>query len=154
MTVDRRIRVDGEFAGIEPAELFNVTLPQLFAEAQDRLGSSLQELRPRPLTIDVKGQCWSLDVDDDRITLSTGAAAGTVIRVDAEQVAALVADKVTPMGWLTTGALDMDGHLSDVLNWWLLSAGLAGRHDTTSNRRGRVQGSRRRAARSQPLVRA
>ncbi|MEO3759694.1 phytanoyl-CoA dioxygenase family protein [Mycobacterium sp. B14F4] len=137
MTVDRRIRVDGELAGTGPAELFTVTLPHLFAEAQDRLSPSLQELRPRPLTIDVNGQCWSLDVDDDRVTVSKGPTAGTVLRVDAEQIAALVADKVTPMGWLTTGSLDMDGHLSDVLNWWLLlRASLDG---TTPHRTGAIE---------------
>jgi hypothetical protein len=30
MTVDMRIRIDGEPASIEPAELFEVTLPDLF----------------------------------------------------------------------------------------------------------------------------
>src|SRR6187455_3341456 len=93
MTVDRRIRVDGEFEGIGPAELFDVTLPRLFAESRDRLSPSLRELQPRPLTVDVNGQCWLLDVDGDRITVSRGPATGTVLRVDADQVAALVADK-------------------------------------------------------------
>jgi hypothetical protein len=120
MTVDRRIRVDGEPAASEPAELFDVTLPRLFAEAADRLTPSLAELRPRPLTVDVTGRCWSLTVDGDRIAVATGPAPGTVLRVDADQLTALAADTVTPMGWLTTGDLNFDGHLSDVLNWWLL----------------------------------
>ena len=77
MTVDMRIRVDGEPASIEAAELFESTLPHLFTESQDRLSPSLDELQPRPLTIAVNG---------------------TVLRIDAEQLAALIADKVTPMG--------------------------------------------------------
>ena len=137
MTVDMRIRIDGEPASIEPAELFEVTLPDLFAESQDRLSQSLEELRPRPLTIAVNGRCWSLGVDGDRITISKGSTTGTVLRVDAEQLAALIADKVTPMGWLTTGNLDIDGHLSDVLNWWLLlRASLDG---TTPHLRGAIE---------------
>ena len=137
MTVDMRIRVDGEPAPTEPAEFFDVTLPRLFAESQDRLSPSLQVLQPRPMTIDVTGQRWSLAVDGDRIKVSTGLAGGTVLRVDADQLAALVADKVTPMGWLTTGSLDMDGHLSDVLNWWLLlRASLDG---TTPHRTGAIE---------------
>lgn len=137
MTVDMRIRIDGEPASIEPAELFEVTLPDLFAESQDRLSQSLEELRPRPLTIAVNGRCWSLGVDGDRITISKGSTTGTVLRVDAEQLAALIADKVTPIGWLTTGNLDIDGHLSDVLNWWLLlRASLDG---TTPHLRGAIE---------------
>lgn len=137
MSVDMRIRVDGEPASIEPAELFEVTLPHLFAEAQDRLGPSLAELAPRPLTIAVHNRFWSLDVDDARATVSAGSTTGTVLRIDTEQLDALVADKVTPMGWLTTGCLDMDGRLSDVLNWWLLlRACLDG---TTPHRSGAVE---------------
>ena len=137
MTVDMRSRIDGEPASIEPAELFEVTLPDLFAESQDRLSQSLEELRPRPLTIAVGGRCWSLGFDGDRITISKGSTTGTVLRVDAEQLAVLIADKVTPMGWLTTGNLDTDGHLSDVLNWWLLlRASLDG---TTPHLRGAIE---------------
>jgi hypothetical protein len=99
MTVDMRIRVDGEpAAAVEPAELFEVRLPHLVAEAQHRLRPSMKELQPRPLTIAVHGRCWSLGVDDDRITISKGSTTGTVLKVDAEQLVALIADKVTPMG--------------------------------------------------------
>jgi hypothetical protein len=141
MTVDRRIRADGEPAPIEPAELFGVTLPHLFGGSRDRLGPSLRQIQPRPLTIDVDGQCWSLGVDGDRVTVSTGPTHGTVLRVDGEQLSALIADEVTPMGWLATGSLDMDGHLSDALNWWLLlRAALDG---TTPHRTGAVEFSDR-----------
>jgi hypothetical protein len=137
MTVDRRIRVDGELAATEPAEFFEVTLPNLFAQAHDRLRPSLRELAPRPLTITVGNRSWSLRVDDVRVAVSAVSTAGTVLRVDAEQLASLIADKVTPMGWLTTGTLDMGGHLSDILNWWLiLRAALDG---TTPHRTGAVE---------------
>lgn len=67
MTVDRRIRVDGEPAATEPAEFFEVRLPNLFAEAQDRLRPSSQELAPRPLTISVGNRSSSLRVDGARV---------------------------------------------------------------------------------------
>ncbi|HEX9834515.1 MAG TPA: hypothetical protein VGA66_15795, partial [Mycobacterium sp.] len=137
MTVDMRSRVDGEPASVEPAEFFEVTLPHLFAKSQDRLSPALHELQPRPLTIDVNDRRWSLAVAGAGTTVSEGSTAGTVLRVDAEQLASLIADKVTPMGWLTAGTLNMDGHLSDVLNWWLLlRAALDG---TTPHRRGAVE---------------
>ena len=135
MTVDRRIRVDGEPASIEPAHLFEAKLPQLFDA--DRLRSSLQEMGPRPLTIYVDGHAWTLRADDSRMTVTQGPGTGSALRVDAEQLDALVADKVTPMGWLASGQLDMDGHLSDVLDWWLLvRAALDG---TTPHRTGAVE---------------
>ena len=120
MTVDRRIRVDGEPASIEPAQLFEAELPRLFAEAADRLRPSVQQMRPRPLTIHVDSRPWTLRADDARITVTQGSDTGSALRVDAEQFDALIADRVTPMGWLASGSLDMSGHLSDVLNWWLL----------------------------------
>jgi hypothetical protein len=137
MTVDRRIRVDGEPASIAPAEFLDVTLPQLFAAATDRLGPSLEEMRPRPLTVTVDGQSWTLRADDARVAVMQGPGTGSAIRVDAEQFDALVADKVTPMGWLASGSLDMTGHLSDILNWWLLlRAPLDG---TTPHRTGAIE---------------
>ena len=135
MTVDRRIRVDGEPASIEPAHLFEAKLPQLFDA--DRLRSSLQEMGPRPLTIYVDGHAWTLRADDSRMTVTQGPGTGSALRVELFGVDALVADKVTPMGWLASGQLDMDGHLSDVLNWWLLvRAALDG---TTPHRTGAVE---------------
>ena len=137
MSVDRRIRVDGEPASIAPAEFFEAKLPQLFDEAADRLRPSLQEMQPRSLTITVDGHPWTLRADHARVTVTNGPAEGSALHVDAEQLDALVADKVTPMGWLASGKLDMAGHLSDILNWWLLvRAALDG---TTPHRCGAVE---------------
>ena len=97
MTVDRRIRVDGEPASTEPAQLLEAELPRLFAEAADRLHPSIQEMQPRPLTITVDGRSWTLRAVDARIGVTRGPAEGSVLRIDAEQLDALVADKVTPM---------------------------------------------------------
>lgn len=120
MSVDVRTRVDGEPALIEPAEFFEATLPRLFVDSNERLAPSLQQRPPRPLTVSVDDQRWTLGVDGPRMTCVRGAATGTELRIDAEQLAGLVFDQVTPMGWLTTGTLQIAGQLSDVLDWWLL----------------------------------
>ncbi|KUH97611.1 hypothetical protein AU190_13030 [Mycolicibacterium acapulense] len=120
MSVDVRTRVDGDPAVVEPAEFFEAALPHLFADSNERLTPSLQQRPPRPLTVSVDDQRWTLGVDGDRMTCGRGPATGTVLRIDAEQLAALIADQVTPMGWLATGALEVHGELSDVLDWWLL----------------------------------
>ncbi|UUO00328.1 hypothetical protein M4D79_14885 [Mycolicibacterium novocastrense] len=127
MSVDVRTRVDGEPALIEPAEFFETTLPRLFVDSNERLAPSLQQRAPRPLTVSVDDQRWTLGVDGRRMACVRGAATGTELRIDAEQLAALVSDQVTPMGWLTTGTLQIAGQLSDVLDWWLfLRAALDG----------------------------
>lgn len=127
MSVDVRTRVDGEPAHLEPAEFFEVTLPRLFADSNERLTPSLQQRPPRPLTVSVDDQRWTLGVDGHAMTSVKGSTTGTVLRIDAEQLAALIADHVTPMGWLTTGTLRIDGQMSDVLDWWLfLRAALDG----------------------------
>lgn len=122
MSVDMRTRVDRADTPVEAGEFFESTLPAGFAAAADRLRPSLAERRRPPLTIEVGAQRWTLAVADDQsaVTVTPAGGAGTVLRVNAERLARLVADQVTPMGWLASGDLDIDGELSDVLDWWVL----------------------------------
>ena len=121
-----RTRVDGELRPIEPAEFFGRDLPSVLDGAGERLAPTLEFLPLRPLTIVVGEAAWLLRVDGDRAVVApagpfTGDRAGVVLRITADQLGLLVADQVTPMGWLAGGTLAIEGgRLADVLNWWLV----------------------------------
>ncbi|HEX5946169.1 MAG TPA: phytanoyl-CoA dioxygenase family protein [Acidimicrobiales bacterium] len=126
MGVDVRTRVDGELRPIELDEFFGRDLPAALEGAGERLAPTLDFLPLRPLTIVVGESGWLLRVDGDRAVVApagplTGDLAGVVLRITVDQLGLLVADQVTPMGWLAGGTLDIEGgRLADVLNWWLV----------------------------------
>ena len=54
---------------------------------------------------------------------SAAATTALWLRLDASQLSDLVADQVTPMGWFSSGALDLQGRLERLLDWWLVLRG-------------------------------
>lgn len=122
MSVDLRTRADGPRDPIEPSEFFRDTLPAAIAEHAQGIDPGLGFIRPRPLTIEVDGERWSLASDGGRATVTAGAHDGAArIRITAEELDDLVSDQSTFMGWWTSGRLDQpEGHVGHLLNWWLV----------------------------------
>jgi Phytanoyl-CoA dioxygenase (PhyH)/SCP-2 sterol transfer family len=140
MGVDVRTRVDsGDDHVANVGELFASRLPAALADASSRLQPALRDLPLRTLVVDVEGERWTLAVEGDAVVVAPGAGADpqVTLKLMPEQVRDLVDDQVTPIGWLASGALDLDGgRLADILNWWLvLRAALDG---TTPHRPGDV----------------
>jgi hypothetical protein len=126
MSVDMRTRVDGEQAPVDPDRFFRDDLPTALERNGSLLASACAALPLPPLVVDVEGSAWTVQTDGDRVVVRLGAstAEGALrLRVDGAQLADLVEDQVTPMGWFSSGALDLDGRLERLLDWWLVLRG-------------------------------
>jgi hypothetical protein len=123
MTVDVRTRVDGATTAPDPDAFLGDELAGALEEAGSRLAPALAGLPLRPLTVEVDGAArWSLVLDGDRaVVTATAPSPAMRLRLTTDQLADLAIDQVTPMGWLASGTLDIEGgRLADVLNWWLV----------------------------------
>ena len=121
MSVDVRTRVDGQRQPLE-ADRFFADLP---ARLDDRSGNLVPGLRwssPKPLTIEVDGEAWSMSWTGEQVDVARGVAAiGAHVRLTAEQFADLVEDQQTFTGMWTGGTLDQPrGQIGHLLNWWLV----------------------------------
>lgn len=126
MSVDVRTRIDGPHEPLDPVSFFEVDLPGVLESTGDLLAEACRVLAPPPLVLDVADHSWTLAVRSGVITLGSGSSvadAGVRVRLDPEQLADLIGDQVTPMGWFSSGRLDMDGRLERLLDWWLLIRG-------------------------------
>jgi hypothetical protein len=123
MTVDVRTRVDGVRDAFDPADFFDDELPARIDEHAGGIEPALPFVRPRPVVIEVGGETWSLDADDERVTVRRGALAAPTAEVNlgAEQLADLVYDQQTFMSLWASGALDQRaGNIGHLLDWWLV----------------------------------
>jgi len=122
-TVDRRSRVDGQVPRLAADEVFVDVLPAAFEQHADLLAPALAVRPLRPLTIVVDGDRWHLSADEGRARVTPGGDAPAVL-LDGDQLADLVADQATPITWLSSGTLTLDGtRLEHVLWWWLVLRG-------------------------------
>ncbi len=110
MSVDVRTRVDGEQAPVDPARFFERDLPAaldaaapLLAEAAPRSGS-----RPRGRGRRCHSGRWRRQRAGIEVRPGAPDGDGALrLRLDAWQLSDLVDDQVTPMGWFSSGALDL-----------------------------------------------
>jgi len=126
-SVDVRTRAASDVGPVDPAWLFGAELPRLARERSSLVAEGARELAPPPLTVAVDGREWTLTFDDPlvRVTADPTSAASTYVRFDAEDLADLVHDLRTPVGFFTGGDLDMPaGRLEDLLDWWVILRGL------------------------------
>ncbi len=130
VSVDFRTRADGPRQVVDPA----ACCAELAARFDDRgdLGPLLEWLRPRPLVLEVEGECWTLSADDDRVSCRAGhgfagqdgltdPARIAHVRLSVGELDDLVADQSTFMAMFSAGRLDQPaGSLPDLLDWSLL----------------------------------
>ena len=122
MSFDVRTRVDGEVERLEPGAARDAIAAALDSAA-DLLRPALHYAK-RPLTVDVDGDTWHLASDGRSVALFDGAASeGLRLRLTADQLADLWCDQATPMTWFSSGALELDGRLEHLLDWWVLLRG-------------------------------
>jgi hypothetical protein len=122
MPFDVRTRVDGEVHRLAPDAIRDLIAAAL-ESAADLLRPALH-LAKRPLSVDVEGDTWHLASDGTAVALRNGPASdGLRLRLTGEQLEDLWSDQATPMGWFSSGALDLDGRLEHLLDWWVLLRG-------------------------------
>jgi hypothetical protein len=123
MSVDVRTRVDGEQAPIDPNRFFGGDLPAALHAAAPLLDEARAVLRLLPMVVEVDSASWTLHTDEAGIVVRGGSTAsdGALrLRLDRSQLSDLVTDQVTPMGWFSSGALELEGRLERLLDWWLV----------------------------------
>jgi hypothetical protein len=123
MSVDVRTRVDGEQAVVDPTVFFEDELPAALEAGAPLLSEARPDLRLVPLVVEVDGARWTLHADGPRIEVRPGASSDDEalrLRIDPSQLSDLVTDQVTPMGWFSSGLLDLHGRLERLLDWWLV----------------------------------
>ncbi len=127
MSVDVRTRVDGEPVALDPGHFFEDVLPASLDAAAPLVAEAIAALRLPPLVVEVAGERWTLVAEGGaRIEVRGGAPEGDdamCLTIDASQLSDLVEDQVTPMGWFSSGALDLHGRLERLLDWWLVLRG-------------------------------
>ena len=122
MTVDVRTRMEGPVAAVDAAAWFSA-LPALAAAAADRVVPGTTQLAPRPVTIVVDGDaCCSLSFDDGVVVVAPGVASERRWLLTGEELTDLVHDIQTPMSFLSSGRLAVEGgvRLEDTLDWWVI----------------------------------
>ena len=123
VSFDVSTRVDGDGERLEPGAAREAVATAL-ASAQHLLQPALH-LAKRPLTVAVDGTgTWHLANHGGTVRVLDGAASGGLrVRLTPEQLADLWCDQATPMAWFSSGALDLDGRLEHLLDWWVLLRG-------------------------------
>jgi hypothetical protein len=121
MSVDLRTRRDDRVSPVDADELFTTTLPAALECGRQVMQAGTTRLRLRALTVDVDGNSWTLASDAGRIEIRPGRGGEARVRFSAEALTDLVNDQTTPMGYFSSGRLDMpEGGLGDLLDWWLV----------------------------------
>lgn len=118
--IDVRTRTDGPLEPVDADDFFGRALPAAFDAAAERLAPALAWLAPRPLVVRVGERAWTLRCEDARARSDAGDAGAPSLTLEPEALAELVADLVTPMGWLISGRLRATAKLPDLLDWWIV----------------------------------
>lgn len=130
ISVDVRTARAGPPAPVDPAVFFADDLPAALRERADLAAPGAAHLGLVPLAVEVDGRSWTLGFDGTGFEVRAGdGGARTLVRLTPTDLADLVADVVTPVGWLSGGTLDLPrGRFDDLLDWWVvLRAVLDGR---------------------------
>jgi ectoine hydroxylase-related dioxygenase (phytanoyl-CoA dioxygenase family) len=122
MTVDLRTRIDCPHDLVGTEQFFVDELPGGIELHGDALVDGTTWLDPRPLTIEVDGDPWTLVATDGLVTIDRGPHPDAAhVRVTREQLDDLARDQQTFVGLWTSGRLDQPaGRLDDLLDWWLV----------------------------------
>jgi len=129
VSVDVRSRTAADVRAVDAVDFLGHELPVLAHQRMELVAPGARQLAPRALTLEVDERCWTLEFDDQRVSVTAGddAAAGASarVRLDAEALEDLVNDLRTPMGLFAAGELDQPaGRLEDFLDWWVVLRGL------------------------------
>jgi hypothetical protein len=121
MSVDLRIRADGEQAPVEAARFFGEELPGRLDAHHALIAPGARERPLRDLCIETGGEPWTLRWQHDRASVREGRGGGARVRLSREQLTDLVHDQSTPIALMSNRLLDMpEGGLPDFLDWWLV----------------------------------
>lgn len=122
ISVDVRSRTAADVQPVDAVRFFETDLPALIESRGALAVAGARELEVRSFAVEVDGRAWTLTFDGERFGVVAGAGdAHAVVRLDHEDLADVVHDVRTPMGFFTGGDIDMPaGRLEDFLDWWVI----------------------------------
>ncbi len=126
ISVDVRTRVDGVRPLFDAGRFFDAELPARVEEHAAAIVPALPFIRPRPLTVEVDGEAWTLTADDRGITVERCARPDDAhttanVALASEQLADLADDQQTFMSLWASGALEQRaGNVGHLCDWWLV----------------------------------
>jgi hypothetical protein len=93
-------------------------------------GEAVGYYDPTPLVLTVDRSTFRLRANREGLALDEAGSnteTGRVVRLDLsrEDFEDMLADRVTPIGWWSSGHLDIGRHLHALLDWWVLLIALA-----------------------------
>jgi hypothetical protein len=120
--VDVRTRTSKDIRDVDAAGFFDDELPRLIEDRSDLAVAGAREMQPRPMAISVGPRTWVLRFDGDAFSVTPTSEppddVHTVVGMDEEQVADVVNDLRTPVGFLAGGDLDVrKGRFEALLDW-------------------------------------
>jgi hypothetical protein len=123
MDFDRRSRFDrARAASMTPDQLLGEVVPAAIA-AHPELVDRASHIDLRPLAVVVDGTCWHFERRGREVQIVPVDDPGQrpVLRLSATQLDDLIADRITPVGLMTSGTLSLTGcGIGRVLDWWLV----------------------------------
>jgi hypothetical protein len=120
-SVDVRTRTVSDLHEVDTASFFDDELPALIAQRGGQAVPGARELGVEPFTFVTPSGSWTLRLSGDTITVDRGDDGTHAVRLDDDEVAKLVDDRLTPMTLVSSAQLRMErGQLGDFLNWWVV----------------------------------
>jgi hypothetical protein len=124
-SLDVRTRTESDRHEVDTAGFFGQELPELMARRAALVVPGAGELGLEPFTIATPSGSWTLALAGDSITLTSGETGVAMVRLEDDELAKMVDDRITPMTLVSSARLRMDrGQLGDFLNWWVVLRGL------------------------------
>lgn len=120
-SLDVRTRTATDLHDVDTVVFFDQELPELVAQRAARAVPGARELSVEPFTVATPSGSWTLALAGDTITISPGEHGVAMVRLDDDEVAKMIDDRLTPMTLVSSARLRMDrGQLGDFLNWWVV----------------------------------
>lgn len=128
-SLDWRTRTDADVRPVDPAAFFTAELPELAARRSGLAAPGAAELGVESLTFLTSAGPFTLDLVEGTVVVEPGDRGAAALRLDDDDLQALVNDLATPMTFLTGGTLDQPrGDLGDALDWWVVLRSLLDEH--------------------------
>lgn len=120
-SLDVRTRTTSDLHEVDTVDFFDRELPELVAQRAGLAVPGARELNLEPFTVATPSGSWTLALAGDTITITTGETGAAQVRLDDDEVAKMVDDRITPMTLISSASLRMErGQLGDFLNWWVV----------------------------------
>lgn len=122
-SLDVRTRTAADTRDVTPEAFFEDELPALVDAHAHLAIPGARELGVTSFSVVTPSGAWTLALDDahDTIRVSRGDTGDAATRLDDDEVARLVDDRLTPMTLVASARVRMlRGRLEDFLDWWVV----------------------------------